>query len=210
MLRERYRGPREWARLAMKIEIHGILTGATRRPTRLGRIYVSSMGSSPASSLRFSAAAARNGTRFGPGFIADVVRAQFTQGITPEKIALSLAVGSVCAFFPILGAATPLCFLVGAALGLNQSIMQIINWGTAPLYLPLIYGFIRLGVRITGGVPRGLNSATILHHFGSLVGHALLGWAVLAPLWILGVYGICLPMLRAWVGSRRLAQSRTR
>jgi uncharacterized protein (DUF2062 family) len=145
--------------------------------------------------------------RLGWRLIAELVAEQFTQGITTEKIALSLAVGSFCAFFPILGAATPLCVVAAAGLRLNQPIVQLVNWGTAPLYLPLVYGFIRLGDLLLGSSRGQLDAAVFFHHFGALVGHALLGWAVLGPFWLGIGYFSALPALRAVAAARGLAKA---
>ena len=69
----------------------------------------------------------------------DPIAAQLTQGITPEKIALTLAVGSALALFPILGTTTLLCLLAGILLRLNQPIIQMVNALCTPLHLPVIY-----------------------------------------------------------------------
>jgi uncharacterized protein (DUF2062 family) len=140
--------------------------------------------------------------------IGNLVAAQLTRGLTPEKIALSLAVGSLCAFFPILGAATPLCLIAGIALRLNQPVIQTVNGATSFAYVPLVLVFIRLGDFLLGAPhvnldPRLMapllwnNPAQFFRHFGPTVGHALLGWAVLSPLWIVTVYHGSLRILRA-------------
>ena len=41
------------------------------------------------------------------------------QGVTPEKIALSLALGAVLGVFPVLGSTTALCTLAAITLRLN-------------------------------------------------------------------------------------------
>ena len=41
--------------------------------------------------------------------VVDLIVAQFRQGITPEKIALTLALGAVLSVFPIIGSTTLLC-----------------------------------------------------------------------------------------------------
>eukprot|EP01034_Spumella_vulgaris_P003768 gene3768-4823_t len=61
------------------------------------------------------------------------VLAQLRQGITPEKIALTAALGAVIAVFPILGSTTVLCGLVAWGLRLNQPIIQLVNYLCYPL-----------------------------------------------------------------------------
>jgi len=48
--------------------------------------------------------------------LLDPVLHQLTQGITPEKIALTFAVGSSIAMLPLLGTTTLICLIVMAAI----------------------------------------------------------------------------------------------
>ena len=82
--------------------------------------------------------------------VLGVALAQLRQGITPQRIALTVALGAVLGLFPILGTTTALCLLAGVFLKLNQPILQVVNWVAAPLQLPGIYFFVRTGERLTG------------------------------------------------------------
>jgi len=137
----------------------------------------------------------------------DPIRKQLTQGVSPGKIALSIAVGSALAFFPILGTTTTLCLLAGVFLGLNQPILQGINALCAVAYFPLIVAFVRLGEHLSGAAATSINIPAMYglayHHpgeffrqFGVTALHAMLGWAVVAPFWIVAVYYMLLPPLR--------------
>ena len=130
-----------------------------------------------------------------PRWLAEPIAAQITQGITPEKISLSLALGSLCAFFPILGVATPLCLLAGFALRLNQPVIQLVNAVTAPLYPLVVLGLESARGRLLGAPAGALalgprvawlrhDPAEFLRRFAPLSGQAVLGWAVVAPFWI--------------------------
>jgi uncharacterized protein (DUF2062 family) len=77
--------------------------------------------------------------------IRDAVVAQLAQGITPEQIALTLALGGLLGIFPILGTSTLLCAIAGIALGLNQPIIQLVNYLVYPLQLVLLLPFYRTG-----------------------------------------------------------------
>lgn len=55
--------------------------------------------------------------------ILDLLR----QGVTPEKIALSLALGVALGVFPVLGSTTALCALAALVLRLNLPAIQIVN-----------------------------------------------------------------------------------
>ena len=139
--------------------------------------------------------------------VRDPIVAQLTQGITPEKIALTLAVGSAFALFPILGTTTLLCFLAALALKLNQPITQLINQACFPIHVPAIYLCIRIGETIFGGHSVRLNirqmshlfwnePARFFHDFGATALHAVVAWAIIAPFYITAVYYISLPIMR--------------
>ncbi len=139
--------------------------------------------------------------------VRDPIVAQLTQGITPEKIALTLAVGSAVALFPILGTTTLLCFLVALALKLNQPITQLINQACWPIHVPAIFLCVRFGEKIFGVHAvrfsiRQMNQlfwnepVRFLHEFGATALHALVAWAVIAPFYIATVYYISLPIMR--------------
>ena len=66
-------------------------------------------------------------------------------GVSPERIALTLAVGSALALLPILGTTTTLCLIAGIVLGLNQPIIQAVNALCIIVCFPLIPAFVRLG-----------------------------------------------------------------
>lgn len=142
--------------------------------------------------------------------VRDPLVAQLTQGITPEKIALTIAVGSACALFPIIGTTTLLCFLVALALRLNQPITQLINQALWPVHVPVIYLCLRVGQHLFGmqrikfsvRVMRELlwsDPTTFFHKFGTAVLCAVVGWLVLAPLYCAIVYWIALPIMRGIV-----------
>jgi uncharacterized protein (DUF2062 family) len=70
---------------------------------------------------------------------------QLRQGITPEQVALTLALGGVLGVFPILGATTFLCAVVGVRLGLNQPLIQLVNYLVYPVQIVLLIPFYRAG-----------------------------------------------------------------
>lgn len=138
----------------------------------------------------------------------DPIVLQLTQGITPEKIALTLAVGSALALFPILGTTTLLCFIVGLILRLNQPIIQLINQALWPVHVPVIFLCVHLGERIFGVRHahfsiRQMNTlfwnepARFFHDFGAVALHAIVAWAILAPFYIAAIYWLALPLMRS-------------
>ena len=142
--------------------------------------------------------------------VRDPLVAQLTQGITPEKLALTVAIGSACALFPVIGTTTLLCFLVGLALRLNQPIIQLINQAFWPIHVPVIFLCLRVGEHLFG-LPKLKLSVHMMrellwsdpsgffHRFGTAVLCAVVGWAVLAPVYCLAVYWIARPIMRGVV-----------
>jgi uncharacterized protein (DUF2062 family) len=142
--------------------------------------------------------------------VIDPIATQLTQGITPEKIALTLSVGSALALFPIFGTTTLLCLLAGIVLKLNQPIIQLVNMLCATIHFPLIVCFFRMGHWMFG-VPYDHIGVGMMHHmldtfwedparfverFGVDALHAIAAWAVLAPFWMLATYFFSLPVLK--------------
>src|SRR5271157_3476590 len=70
------------------------------------------------------------------------------QGVSPEKLALSVALGAAFGIFPALGCTTALCALIASIWGLNLPAIQIVNYFLYPLQIALILPFFRLGERI--------------------------------------------------------------
>jgi uncharacterized protein (DUF2062 family) len=140
--------------------------------------------------------------------VRDPLVQQLTQGITPEKIALTIAVGSACALFPLLGTTSLLCFLVALALRLNQPITQLINQACWPIHIPVIFACVKLGDRLFG-VPYHRFSVRqmqellwhepgrFLQDFGMIAFRAVVAWALLAPFYVAVVYFIARPILRS-------------
>ncbi len=146
---------------------------------------------------------------------------QLTQGITPEKIALTVAVGSAVAMFPVLGTTTLLCFVVGVALKLNQPIIQALNYLLTPIHVTFVVFSLRWGERLFGETHskivfkamwlglrklRGELFSEPVHFFQDLwafiqqfsvyVLHACMIWLVLAPFWAVALYYLMLPIVR--------------
>jgi len=115
------------------------------------------------------------------------------QGISPRRLALTLALGFAVGCIPVLGIPTVLCAALALALRLNLPAIQMANYVAMPLQLALIVPFVRLGrwlVPPHGGPafdPRALlhlpalNLATHLAtSMGDLAGKALLAWLLVA------------------------------
>lgn len=75
-------------------------------------------------------------------YVLEPILTLLRQGITPEKIALSLAFGIGLGIFPVLGVATILCTVIALALRLNLAAIQIVNYLASPVQLLLIIPFV--------------------------------------------------------------------
>jgi uncharacterized protein (DUF2062 family) len=132
---------------------------------------------------------------------------QLKQGITPQKIALTLALGAVLGIFPILGATTLLCAVIGVWLRLNQPIIQLVNYLVYPLQVLLLIPFYRAGERLFGAEPVPIvNVPDLIARFGAdpwqfLIDYGLVGlygiavWCLVAPLLVALIYVLLRPIL---------------
>src|SRR5450755_1242231 len=106
--------------------------------------------------------------------ILDLLR----QGITPEKIALSVALALVLGVFPALGWTTLLCLIVALRLRLNVPAMQLVNYLAYPLQLMLLVPFIRAGEWLFRAPKLGLSLPQIMAMVKADVWHAITAlWA---------------------------------
>ena len=140
---------------------------------------------------------------------------QLKQGITPQQVALTLALGAVLGIFPILGASTPLCLLAGVWLRLNQPLIQLVNYLVYPLQLLLLIPFYRAGERLFGAEPVPIvNVPELIARFGAdpwqfvldygrvgLYGIAV--WCLVAPLLTALGYLLLKPMLQGLAARAR-------
>lgn len=113
------------------------------------------------------------------------IKALLTQGITPEKIALSIAFGIVLGVFPVLGSTTILCAGTAFILRLNQPAIQLVNYLIYPLQLILLLPFIRAGEHLFHAAPLQLSLAEMLAMVHANWRHAI------ATLWIAGAHAVC-------------------
>jgi uncharacterized protein (DUF2062 family) len=147
--------------------------------------------------------------------VVDPLVAQLTQGVTPDKLAATLAVGTACSLFPFLGFTSLLNLAVGLRLRMNQPILQTLNQLLGAVQLVLIIGYVRAGEwlwqagadRFTvAEVLRVFREASLgdfLHRFGWAGVHAFTAWTLTAPLLIAVVYFAIRPVMR------RLARRRS-
>jgi uncharacterized protein (DUF2062 family) len=135
------------------------------------------------------------------------VRALLAQGLSPDRIALTLAVGVAIAAFPVIGATTILCTVFALALGLNLPLIQAVNYLGAPLQLVCLLPLMRLGARIFGGMEARRTLSDVVSLVASeprraidvlwaSTWHAIAAWLLVAPASAAILYVALRPVLR--------------
>jgi uncharacterized protein (DUF2062 family) len=129
------------------------------------------------------------------------------QGMSPERLALCVAIAIVIGNIPILGVSSILCAVIALLFRLNLPAIQVVQWLMAPTQLLLIIPFVRLGEWLMRDPrqPITLKAATALLSqgigpavrglWGAIV-HAGVAWALLAPLTLYLIYKILTPLFR--------------
>ena len=129
------------------------------------------------------------------------------QGVTPEKLALSIALGVALGVFPMLGSTTALCTLAALVFRLNLPAIQIVNYFVYPLQLALLIPFFWLGERLFRAPHLPVSAPQIyammhanmleaLRFLWSTTWHAMVVWCFLTPMFLAISYAILLPILR--------------
>jgi uncharacterized protein (DUF2062 family) len=93
-------------------------------------------------------------------------------GISPQQLALTLALGFAIGCLPVFGIPTALCAVVAIALKLNVPAIQAANYLAMPVQLALMVPFVRLGGRMFSSGQR--------YTFGGMAMHTLAAWLVIA------------------------------
>jgi uncharacterized protein (DUF2062 family) len=156
--------------------------------------------------------------------LADLIVGLLTQGITAEKIALSLAFGIVLGVFPVLGTTSLLCLIVAILFRLNLPAVQLVNALVYPLWFLLLVPFIRVGERLFGASPAitisqilALAHENLRHSIGVLwltELRAAGAWMLVGPPMIIVLYLTLAPIVRRLerlhvrAGTHDAAQSR--
>jgi uncharacterized protein (DUF2062 family) len=128
------------------------------------------------------------------------------QGMTPEKIALGLALGIVLGIFPIIGMTTLLCTVAAFLFRVNLPAIQVANYLVAPLQLALLLPFYRAGEWLFHAprLPLSVKEIAALVEkdmFGAMAFlwdttlHAVVAWTLVAPVLVLLLYHLFKPAL---------------
>jgi uncharacterized protein (DUF2062 family) len=129
------------------------------------------------------------------------------QGVTPEKMALGLALGVALGVFPVLGTTTALCALVAFLWRLNLPAIQMVNYFVYPVQIALLIPFFRAGEKLFGAprLPLSVTQVLAMAHANfwgatrflwTTIWHAALVWCLIAPAFIALLYVTLTPILR--------------
>ncbi len=111
------------------------------------------------------------------------------QGISPQRLALTLALGFAIGCIPVIGIPTAVCLIVALSLRLNMPAIQAANYAAMPFQVALIFPFVRFGGWLFASSGHPAISAGMLAHgsplkliwaSGSLAGEALAAWLLTA------------------------------
>jgi uncharacterized protein (DUF2062 family) len=113
------------------------------------------------------------------------------EGISPQRLALTLALGFVLGCIPLVGIPTGLCAILALVFRLNLPAIQAANYAAMPFQLALVVPLVRLGGKMAPLTHASLDLAALTHsplemfthastQLGLLAGQALLAWLVLA------------------------------
>ncbi|MGD0890043.1 MAG: DUF2062 domain-containing protein [Terracidiphilus sp.] len=111
------------------------------------------------------------------------------KGISPQRLALTLALGFAIGCVPVVIIPTFICAALALTLRLNFAAIQAANYVAMPLQLLLIVPFVRLGGWLFDAGPvHASQIAALLHtspvdlvtQLTGIFGHALAAWLLLA------------------------------
>ena len=118
-----------------------------------------------------------------------------SRGVSPRRLALTLALGFVVGCIPVLGLPTALCALIALTFRLNQPAIQAANYVAMPFQVALILPLVRLGEKLFPiAARRGLDVSRLTHspaqvlahsprmalEVGGMAGQAFFAWLLLA------------------------------
>jgi len=129
------------------------------------------------------------------------------QGVSPEKIALTIALGIILGVTPVLGSTMLLCTLAAVVLRLNLPAIQFVNGVVYPLQFILLIPFYRMGAwmfradastislrGVTALIREGVGHA--IRTLWVVTMHALLAWLALGIVTLAILYGVLVPLVR--------------
>ena len=145
--------------------------------------------------------------------ILEPLKAQLTQGVTPGRLALALALGLVIGSVPILGVTAVFCAIVAYVFKLNQPAIQVANYAAYPLQLGLFIPFFHWGADLFGEPRVAFNLSQLEGELAADVSgtmgryafanlRAVTAWALVAPVAV----GLLYVVLKGVLARTRVAR----
>ena len=127
------------------------------------------------------------------------------QGVSPNRLALSVALGIVIGNIPIVGVSTIVCTAIALVFRLNLAAIQITQAAMAPSQILLIIPFVRLGEWILRVPPQRVSIKEALALMAQGAGYAIvalwdsilhagLAWGMVAPFAAFLIYKVLTPV----------------
>jgi uncharacterized protein (DUF2062 family) len=143
------------------------------------------------------------------------------EGVTPEKLSLSIALGIVLGLIPVIGINTALCAVIALIWRLNLPAIQMVNYFVYPLQIVLLLPFFRVGEKLFGAphLParieqvRGMIRSNLwgaVQLLWTTTWHALVVWAMAAPFAAVLIYVLLVPTFRRVLKKTNVAASAAR
>lgn len=146
-----------------------------------------------------------------------MLREWFRQGLSPRRLACSLAVGTTLGLAPLLWGSSLLCALVAWRLRLNHAAVQLANYLCYPLQLLLLSPFFIAGQRLFDPDHKlslqlwresfAKGPLALGRHFWWANLCALAVWLLAAPLLLTGAQAVFYPLLRYFQRQQRMKMS---
>ena len=113
------------------------------------------------------------------------------QGASPDRLAVSFALGAIIGVFPLVGATTAICAAVAVVFRLNLPVIQIANYLVYALQLALLIPFVKFGAFLFQVPPPPLSLEELTALFAAdfwgtfasffwVIARAAAAWAVAA------------------------------
>lgn len=142
------------------------------------------------------------------------LRQRLQQGMQPQQIALTLALGATIGLLPTLWGTSLICLLLAWLLGLNHVLMQVANYLVYPLQILLFLPYFRFGQQLfaCSSLPENLdhlcaslrsNPGMLLEQYWRANLHAVCAWLMTVPLLLSCCYPLARLILRRMHSSAR-------
>ena len=142
-----------------------------------------------------------------------MMRRLLTEGLSPEKVSLAVALGIALGLNPIYGPVTLLSLVLAFLLRLNKPLVVAACYTMSLVKPVLIIPFLKFGEWIFQADPMPISLVELsdrfaasplatLREFAWSFLHATAGWLVTAPVVMVAVYLVCLAVIRRWQTQR--------